>query len=275
MDTRRLEQVITPLQPDMKRQLCYQEQIVKWNPYSAKNLALCYEFRTGRERQSIQVVPDACLDFLFRFNSRDPQSPFAVVTGVQTSPIALELEPDTLYFGFKPYSTKGMRNLTCRWAELGEQRVELQALTPCERVLDRLNQAGSFSERVRTVRDFALERLADENYQPDFVELSELKLCKALGNLKIECLAEYTGYTGRYCRERFKNDLGISIKRYSNIIRVQNAVRMLSRREAPELADVVFENGYFDQSHMNREFRLYIGDSPTHYQRHILQSAAV
>ncbi len=274
MDTRRLQEAIAPLQPDMKRQLCYREQIVKWNPYSAKNLALCYEFRTGGERRSLQVIPDACLDFLFRFDSRGLQAPAAVVSGVRTSPISLELEPDTVYFGFKPYSSKGMRNLACRWAELGEQRVALEDLTPCGQVLARLNQAGSFCERVRMVRDFALEYLTDENYQPDFVEFSELKLCKFMGNMKIESLADYTGYTGRYCRERFKNDLGISIKRYSNILRVQNAVRMLSREDAPELADMVFENGYFDQSHMNREFRLYIGESPTRYQRNILCPAA-
>lgn len=273
MDIRQMEETIVPLQPNMKRQLCYQERIVKWNPYSVKNLALCYEFCTGKEYQSIQVVPDACLDFLFRFDRR--QGPSAVVTGVQTSPIMLELEPDTVYFGFKPYSTKGMRHLGCRWTELGEQRANLQDLTPCNQILNQLSQADNFDERVRTIRDFALERLVDDTYQPDFVEYSELKLCRARGNMKAERLEEYTGYTSRYCRERFKEDLGISIKRYSNIIRVQNAVRMLSRPETPELAEVVFENGYFDQSHLNREFRLYIGDTPQHYCQHTLRPAAV
>ena len=219
------------------------------------------------------MVPDVCLDFLFRFDGRS--APAAVVTGVRTTPLTLELEPGCVYFGFKPYSPKGMRNFGCRWAELGEQRADLRDLMPCEEILERLSQTESFTQRVGTIRNFALTHLTDEDYQPDFVEYSELKLCQALGNMRLESLEEYTGYTGRYCRERFKGDLGISIKRYSNIIRVQNALRMLSRTDAPELADVVFENGYFDQSHLNREFRMYIGDSPTHYRRHTLRQEAV
>ena len=252
-------QPAVPQQPALKRQVSYREQLVKWNPFSVKNLALCYEFRTGREARRIQVVPDACLDFLFRL---DQTGPSAVVTGVQTAPVTLELAPDAVYFGFKPYSTKGMRSLTAPWTELREQRTDL---TPCGRILEQLDQAASFAERVQAIRGFALETLADTGYHPDFVEYAELKMCRAFGNLRVEDLADYTGYTGRYCREKFKEAHGISIKRYSNIIRVQNAIRMLSREEPPEIADVVFENGYFDQSHLNREFRLYTGDTPLHY----------
>lgn len=265
------EEPVIPLQPILKQQLCYQEKLVKWNPFSMKNLALCYEFRTDREGRSIQLVPDACLDFLFRLNSAGPA---AVVTGVQTTPITLELAPDTVYFGFKPYSCKGMRRHAARWAELQEQISVLEDLMPCGAILEQLDRAGSFDKRVQAVRGFALENLADDAYQPDFVEYAELKLCKTRGHLKIEDLAEYTGYTGRYCREKFKESHGISIKRYSNIIRVQNAIRMMSRETPADLADVVFENGYFDQSHLNREFRLYIGDTPQHYQQHVLHTGA-
>lgn len=262
---------IVPLQPDMKRQLCYQEKLIKWNPYAIKNLALCYEFRTGKEGRTIRLVPDACLDFLFRFGAGGPA---AVVTGVQTSPISLELDPDTVYFGFKPYSSKGMRAFSANWADLREQRADLGDLLPSGEILEKLDQAASFGERVEMIHRFALDFLVDDTYRPDFVEYSELKLCSAKGNLRIEDLTDYTGYTGRYCREKFKEAMGISIKRYSNIIRVQNAIRMLSQTDRPELADVVFENGYFDQSHLNREFRLYTGETPLHYQRQFLRAEA-
>lgn len=270
MGERERQGVAVPLQPAMKQQLCYQEKLIKWNPYSLKNLALCYEFRTGGEARSIQLVPDACLDFLFCFGEGGPS---AVVTGAQTSPISLELEPDTVYFGFKPYSAKGMRRLAAPWTELRGGQADLAELTDCGRILEELDSAASFSERVRAIHDFTRRHLADDSYAPDFVEYAELKLCDTRGNLRIEDLADYTGYTGRYCREKFKEAHGISIKRYSNIIRVQNAIRMLSREDAPEMADVVFENGYFDQSHLNREFRLYTGDTPLNYQRRVLRAS--
>lgn len=272
MGERENQEVVVPLQPAMKKQLCYQEKLIKWNPYSLKNLALCYEFRTGGEARSIQLVPDACLDFLFRFGKNGPS---ALVTGVQTTPISLELAPDTVYFGFKPYSVKGMRRLAAPWTELREGQADLTELMDCGQFLEELNNADCFSERVRAIREFTRSRFADDSYSPDFVEYAELKLCGTRGNLRIDDLANYTGYTGRYCREKFKEAHGISIKRYSNIIRVQNAIRMLSREEAPEMADVVFENGYFDQSHLNREFRLYTGYTPLNYQRNVLRSSVL
>ena len=87
----------------------------------------------------------------------------------------------------------------------------------------------------------------------------------------MDTLNEYTGYTGRYCREKFKEALGISIKSYANIMRFQNAVRGLFNAQNDDcLSDVVFDNGYFDQSHLNREFRRYSGEPPLSYRREYL-----
>ena len=80
-------------------------------------------------------------------------------------------------------------------------------------------------------------------------------------------MADFTGYSGRYCREKFKEAAGVSMKQYSNIIRFQNVVRMLEQEPAPSLSDIVFENGYFDQSHLNREFKQFSGESPLHFRR--------
>ena len=222
-----IDRDIVPLQPELSKQLHYSERLLKWNPYSKKNLALCYQFQTGRDGTPIRLIPDACIDFLFKC---DRENPVAVVSGVQTAPRELVLAPDSVYFGFKPYSPKGMRPLGAAW-----------------------------------------HGLTDETDTPDFVELSELQLCQARGNIRMEVISDYTGYTGRYCREKFKEAHGISIKNYSSIMRFQNAVRMLSRQDdEASLSDIVFDNGYFDQSHLNREFRRFCGDTPLRFRREVL-----
>ena len=103
-----IDRDIVPLQPELSKQLHYSERLLKWNPYSKKNLALCYQFQTGRDGTPIRLIPDACIDFLFKC---DRENPVAVVSGVQTAPRELVLAPDSVYFGFKPYSPKGMRLL--------------------------------------------------------------------------------------------------------------------------------------------------------------------
>jgi len=262
------EKVVVPQQPAISRQLQYREQLIKWNPYSLKNLALCYEFRTGPDTRSVRIVPDACVDFLFRL---DLDHPAAIVEGAQVSPTELEVAPNTLYFGFKPYSSKGMCSLRTGWAELCGHRVPMEEQLPASGILERMTQAETFDQRVSAVREFALGQLADKTYQPDFVEFAELRLCRAKGNLRIDDLSDFTGYSGRYCRAKFKEAHGISIKHYSDIMRVQNAVRMLSG--GADIQDVVFENGYFDQPHLNREFRFYTCETPLRYLQTVRKRA--
>ncbi len=269
MKRQTVEEKLVPLQPQMQVKSHYQERLVKWNPYSVKNLALCYEFRTGHEAETLELIPDACLDFMFCIGSR----PTAVVMGVQSAPRSLQLEPDAVYFGFKPYSIKGMRALSAGWAELLNVRMALEEQLDCGSLLERMEKTMDFGERIGVMCDFARAELADDMYTPDFVEYSELRLCNARGNLKVEDIASYTGYSGRYCRERFKESYGLSIKRYSNIIRFQNAMRMLADERVEDLSDIVFENGYFDQPHLSREFKLYSGDSPLHYRQSVLKMA--
>lgn len=269
MKRQTVEETLVPLQPAMRSKSHYQERLVKWNPYSMKNLALCYEFRTGEEEETLELIPDACPDFMFCIGSR----PTAVVMGVQSAPCSLRLEPNAVYFGFKPYSVKGMRELSAGWAELLNTCVAMGDQVDCGFLLERMVKAPDFGERIRVMCAFAEAELADNGYTPDFVEYSELRLCNARGNLKVEDIASFTGYSGRYCRERFKESYGLSIKRYSNIIRFQNAMRMLADERVEDLSDIVFENGYFDQPHLSREFKLYSGDSPLHYRQSVLKMA--
>ena len=269
MQRQTVEETLVPLQPQMRLKPHYQERLVKWNPYSMKNLALCYEFRTGHEEETLELIPDACLNFMFCVGEHAS----AVVMGVQSAPCSLRLEPDAVYFGFKPYSVKGMRGPSAGWAELLNNRAALGDQMDCGFLLERMVRAPDFGERINVMRAFAQAELADNAYTPDFVEYSELRLCNARGNLKVEDIASYTGYSGRYCRERFKESYGLSIKRYSNIIRFQNAMRMLADKRVEDLSDIVFENGYFDQPHLSREFKLYSGDSPLHYRQSVLKMA--
>ena len=53
----------------------------------------------------------------------------------------------------------------------------------------------------------------------------------------------------------------------ARIIRFNRALRLLQSAEGQTLADVVYEAGYYDQPHMNRDFRRFTGGSPTEFLR--------
>ena len=198
-----IDRDIVPLQPELSQQLHYSERLLKWNPYSKKNLALCYQFQTGRDGTPIRLIPDACIDFLFKC---DRENPVAVVSGVQTAPgRAGAGPPDSVYFGLSHTAPRGC----VLWARPGTSSPTPRSpwrddLRDAGWIAERLAAQETFDQRIAAIADFARLELTDDTYTPDFVELSELQLCQARGNIRMEVISDYTGYTGRYCREKFK-----------------------------------------------------------------------
>jgi transcriptional regulator GlxA family with amidase domain len=54
----------------------------------------------------------------------------------------------------------------------------------------------------------------------------------------------------------------VTPKRFARLHRFRSAVRMLAATPAPALARVAQVCGYFDQAHLNREFREFAGRTP-------------
>lgn len=263
---------LAPQQPGLSSLPDYRQQVFAWNPRSVKNLALCYQFRTGREARHVRLLPDACMNVLFRC---DPGAPNAIFSGIRSEQRDIILSPDCLYFGFKPYSPKGMLPLGDSWEALADTRMPLAELLPAAAGLEeRIASAGHFSRRLREITLFARTFLADPDYLPDFTEYAELRLCQTMGGVSLEELCWYTGYTSRYFRERFKASVGISPKRYSSIMRFQNTVRMLFDSKNTALSEIALENGYTDQAHFSREFRRFTGETPLQYRQGALRGVS-
>jgi len=247
--------------------LQYSEKLLNWNPVCQKNTAVFYQFRTGQTRKILRAIPDACVDFLFCCDD----NPSAAISGLQTVPREIVIKPNCTYFGFKPYTTKGMKLLPILWSELLDGTVPFADQFGDMGLEIAIKNAVSFEERINIFHKFAFKKLIDQNYLLDLVEFSEIKLCDAAGNIRVDTLSEQAGYTPRYCRKRFKEALGISIKEYSNIIRFQNMVRILSQEEEESLSDVGLDNGFYDQSHMIKEFKRYSGETPKHFKNKFLK----
>lgn len=257
-----------PLQPELIRLPDYDQRLVRWNPYVKKNQALCCEFVTGDAAQSLEMIPDACVHFLFKCDPADPQ---VTVTGALTRPTSIELDSNCVYFDFKPYSVSGMQRLDFSWKELVDQSVVFcgdDALSVFdENITVELANLGDFATRSERMCRFAEGHLTDADYVPDFVGESELFICANQGNLRMHDIGETMGYTDRWCRERFKELLGVSLKRYSSIMRFQCAAHMLVGPMDYSLSEITFKAGYFDQSHLSRDFKKYAGVTPLQFKR--------
>jgi AraC-like DNA-binding protein len=84
------------------------------------------------------------------------------------------------------------------------------------------------------------------------------------GVISISQLVKYTGYTERHIERKFNESIGLSPKRLSSIIKLHHFLGSL-KNGVRDFTELGYEAGYFDQSHLIKEFRKYTGMTPKHY----------
>ncbi|MBB4910168.1 helix-turn-helix domain-containing protein [Actinophytocola algeriensis] len=108
--------------------------------------------------------------------------------------------------------------------------------------------------------DEGLLRLADAGRAPaGEVAWVWRRLHAAHGNLPIAALAAEVGWSRRHLVNRFRAQTGLPPKTLARVLRFSELLRRLPGGELSEVAAVC---GYYDQAHMNRDFREFAGTTP-------------
>jgi AraC-like DNA-binding protein len=86
------------------------------------------------------------------------------------------------------------------------------------------------------------------------------RLRRTAGAVRVDGLARELGWSRRHFAQRFKRELGVAPKTAARLMRFDRAARRL--RAGEPLGQVALDCGYYDQPHMNREFRALAGCTP-------------
>lgn len=132
-------------------------------------------------------------------------------------------------------------------------------------LVDRLAAAPTWDDRFR-VLDQGLGRLLTRaRPPPPEVAHAWGRLVETGGALSVGALAGEVGWSRRNLAQRFHGELGLSPKTAARVLRFERAARRLRRSPRPPLAEVAAACGYFDQAHLNRDWRQLAGCTPTQW----------
>ncbi len=193
------------------------------------------------------------------------QSPDYTLIGLQNEPYEVRFSSEVEVFAirFKPagfYSLFGVP-----LGEIVDTHEDLVAVLGAHfrAFAAHLRDEPTVAARLHTAERY-LSRAA-ESRDVTYLNRAEELIRTSGGNLRVEDVADRLCISRRQLERAFKSKLGLSPKQYMRIARLNRAQRLLQEGRCQGLADVAYRAGYADQSHLNRDFRLLVGDSPSHY----------
>ena len=129
---------------------------------------------------------------------------------------------------------------------------------------EQLSEAVNTPQRIAFIEAFLLSRLVHP--EPDLRIYTALQMIRqAHGTLRLRELANTLYISQDAFEKRFRRIVGVSAKQFSHIIRMRNILR--NGKSQPTLTQLAYDAGYFDQSHFNKDFKAFTGQTPTDFFR--------
>jgi AraC-like DNA-binding protein len=191
------------------------------------------------------------------------------LSGLQQAPIDTEAPHGCVLFGIA-FRAAGLRP----WLHIDADQCAGHVLPLAELLGDkvlglrqRLLECPTALARFSIVEEWLIARL-NERYQPSVLVCRALsQIESAHGNIGIEELARHAGVSRKALNERFRREVGLGSKALARIVRFKHAARCLGGSYRASWAELAAHCGYYDQSHMIRDFRAFSGMAPVDFQR--------
>lgn len=130
-----------------------------------------------------------------------------------------------------------------------------------KRLIEHLAELPDWPSRF-AVMDTVLPRWLDEGRPPaPMVEYAWQRIAETQGRVSIGTLVDELGCSRRYLLTQFRSQIGVPPKSLARVLRCRHAMRLL-QAGGKSIGDIAYECGYFDQSHLNRDFKLITGIVP-------------
>jgi AraC-like DNA-binding protein len=150
--------------------------------------------------------------------------------------------------------------------ELARRTVPLDEVLGKEatRLEERLLETATWAARFNVIETALATRLLAAKPPPPDVEWAWHRLTNARGRIRIEALAAELGCSRKHLAARFREHVGLPPSLVARLLRFRRALDMLSFPHAT-IAEVAAACDYYDQPHLDRDFRDFAATTPTAY----------
>jgi AraC-like DNA-binding protein len=193
----------------------------------------------------------------------------AVVSGAYWKGFVSDTEEEAFIMGihFKPGGAFPFLGVPAD--ELADMHVDLEMLwgSSAGRLRERLYEASTAKERFHLLEEDLIDHLF-RSMEHHYAVSAALEVIASQVDATVRDIAKNLGLSERRFIQVFKSEVGVTPKLFSRVQRFQRARANIHRQEeTPDWAGIALECGYFDQSHLIRDFQEFSGMSPAAYLR--------
>jgi len=153
---------------------------------------------------------------------------------------------------------------------LAQRVVDLDGLLDASSV-ERVAEARDWTARFELLDGLLAKPLAEGRQPSAGVVWAWRRLVATDGHVPVGALAQELGWSRKRIAARFREEVGLPPKAVARLLRFEHARRLAGRLP---WAEVAFECGYYDQSHLINDFRAVTGRTPETFLQDTVSAAA-
>lgn len=262
--------IVTPVQPYLTMDAEDYREILN----RRMGISSFYEFnvKTGSSG-NFKAVPDGSTDLVFGIGEKDVK---VFVGGTVLKAKNWDFENGRYYFGARFLPGRCILPKSLSIQEVVNADVEVDRNDYGSGLTDCLAEAAGVKQRAQILMKYLSDGQRENSRDSAHVleEYMRQRIYATGGNISIQMLSRETGYSECYIRRVFKEIHGISPKEFERFVRFQAFLGEITA--SPEKAgseETALNCGYYDQSHMLKDFRAFAGTTPEKYKKYCLGKA--
>lgn len=131
----------------------------------------------------------------------------------------------------------------------------------------RLLDTPDIAQRFELVERWLIARLNPRAVVHPAVRWAVDRIAASGGHVSVDALARQTGYTRKHLALLFQRQVGFGPKALARVHRFKSALALLGAADEVPWATLAAQCGYYDQSHLVRDFRAFSGYAPSEFLR--------
>jgi AraC-like DNA-binding protein len=214
---------------------------------------------------TMPMIPDGCINIVIDLNQDEIEKSISII-GPITSCANYEVTGNVNLLGIRilPGKFTSLTNVPMK-SIVNKQFLLKDVINDFYKHIPKGYQEINENMLISSINDYSIEFLANSTVckNETIIGSATKYIYDKKGQVSIEELAKAINYSSRNLGRISDSAIGLNLKLFCRIVRFQNTLYFIKNNANFDLKRVALENGYYDQSHLAKEFKFFCGVPPT------------